>query len=137
MSVRSLGAEVLKYSYAKLKPLGFSKNGQLFSRERNGYIERYLLEGSRWNSGEEPWVFTVDVGVFFPEIPAFEGAKGIWRHCHAVGSAVRLLTNDVRDFEVCSNTVEEVANAVFETICAASNALPTLLAPARPRAAKV
>lgn len=134
MSVRNLGVEVLKHSYAKLKLLGFSKNGAMFSRERDAYVERYLLEGSHWNSGEEPWFFTVNVGVFFPEIPAFEGAKGIWRHCHAVGSAVHLLANDVRDFEVCANTVEEVANSVVETICASSMVLPTLLAAAKPRA---
>lgn len=136
MSVRRLGAEVLKHAYAMLKPLGFSKKGQTLSRERENYIERYLLEGSRWNSGEEPWSFTVDVGVLFPEIPPFEGAKGMWRHCHAVGSAIRLVANDVPDFEVCSSTVEAVAQEVVAVICTASEVLPTLLAPVRSRAAK-
>lgn len=134
MSVRNLGADVLKLANSRLRPLGFSKKGQTFSREREQYVERYLLEGSRWNSGEEPWIFTIEVGVFFPEIPTLTGAKGFWKHCHAVGNALRLVDENARDFEARSNSTEVVAADVVASIERASRVLPTLVGPVRQRA---
>lgn len=136
MTVRHLASEVLKLAHARLKPLGFSKNGQTFSRDRHEYVERFVIQGSRWNSGEEPWLFSIEVGVFFPDVPPFAGAKGFWKHCHAVGNAARLVQEGSHGFEVRSTNIEAIAAEVVATIESASDALPALLGPVKPRALK-
>lgn len=80
MSVRELGTAICSSLIKTLKPYGFIRKGARFSRDREQYCEHFAISGSRWNSGEAPWEFSVDEGVFFPELLAREGAKWLWRY---------------------------------------------------------
>jgi len=53
-----------------LKPRGFTKKRHTFSRAREEYVERFQVQGSSWNSGgNDPWIFYLNAGVFFPNLP--------------------------------------------------------------------
>ena len=124
MSVRVLGTAICSSLIKTLKPYGFTRKGARFSREHAQYYEHFAVSGSRWNSGEAPWEFSVDVGVFFPELPAREGAKGLWRYSHAVGSTNSILAGSPTVFFVTSDNVESVANEVAKIILETSEQLP-------------
>lgn len=134
MSVRELGQEVVALVWAKLKPLGFKRKAATFFRDGPDVGERYAIDGSRWNSGVEPWVFSVSVGVFFLDVPALANAKGLWRHAHAIGSTDTVVPGTEPDFRVSRADVEAVAARVVQVILLASEALPPLWAQAYPRA---
>lgn len=55
-----------------LKPRGFTKARRTFSREHEGYVERYQLQGSAWNSPEMPWTFYLNCGIAFIGLPRRE-----------------------------------------------------------------
>ena len=135
MSVRALDSAVVSNLSALLKPQGFGREGATFSRERAHFVERFAVNGSRWNSGQEPWEFTVEIGVFFPELAPLPNAKGLWRRSHAVGSTASVLKGSAAKYEVSSSTVEAVSAQVGEVILASSLLLPSLVEPARKRAA--
>lgn len=50
-----------------LKPLGFKKVRQTFSRDRGAYWERFNFQGSHWNAGDD-WTFYLNVGVEFKDL---------------------------------------------------------------------
>lgn len=134
MSVRELGTAICSSLIKTLKPYGFTRKGARFSRDHAQYCEHFAVSGSRWNSGEAPWEFSVDVGVFFPEIPAREGARGLWRNSHAVGSTNSILAGSPTAFFVTPDNVESVASEVAKIILATSEQLPGIVAPAYQRA---
>ena len=136
MSVRELGSKVVSRLNVLLKPHGFRRQGATFFRDAASYSERFAISGSRWNSGQPPWEFSVEVGVFFSETPPRENAKGLWRHSHAVGSTSSILYDSPASFYVSASNIEAVSHQVAELILAVSSALPPLVAPARERAAK-
>ena len=134
MTVRSLGKDLANRIHAGwLNAHGFKKSGATFSRERVGYIERYQIDGSRWNSGEEPWEFDVNVGVQFEGIPLRE-AKGLWAKAHAIGGLSRIIDEAPVSFSVAASTLEAVSEAVALQILKASEQLPYIVGPAKDRA---
>ena len=65
-----------------LKPRGFKKKGRTFSCAHAAYSEHYNIQGSAWNSSDEPWRFYVNVGINFTDIP-LRDAAGMWKyHAH-------------------------------------------------------
>ena len=134
MSVRELGALVSAGLGKRLKPHGFTRRGARLSREQEHYIEHYAVSGTRWNSGTVPWDFSIDVGVFFHGIPAREGAKGLWRHSHAIGSTEWIVEGSPPCFFVAPETVEAIADEVAKIILASSESLPGIVSPAYARA---
>jgi len=69
MSVRQLGTQVAKAVGQQLESLGFQRQRTVYRRERPGFVERFAIVGDRWNSGAAPWRFSVDVGIYFPDLP--------------------------------------------------------------------
>lgn len=134
MSVRELGTLVARQVGTLLKAHGFKRTGAVFLREGELYSERYAISGSPWNSGEEPWEFSVDVGVFFPDVAPREGAKGLWRHSHAVGGTDKVLEHSPPSFYVKHTSVDDISRQVAEVILGASERLPSLVGPAHERA---
>lgn len=134
MSVRELGTKVATHVNLLLKPLGFKRNKAIFLRETEAYSERYAISGSRWNSGEEPWKFSLDVGVFFVDIPPRDGAKGLWRYSHAIGGTDQILKHSPPDFSVTQSNVEEISRQVADIILKTSATLPSIVGPAYQRA---
>jgi hypothetical protein len=52
-----------------LKPRGYRKVRHNFSRDMDGYGERFEFQGSSYNDSDGPWRFYINVGVDFPDIP--------------------------------------------------------------------
>jgi hypothetical protein len=136
MTVRAICKNLAGELHQHLKPAGFSKRGATFSRKRDGYVELFHIEGSRWNSGEWPWVFYVEIAARLDGVPIDESAKGLWREAHAVGHASDLVTSAPSEFSVTEHSVNSIAEQVARLICQASTALPDFLAGIRPRAEK-
>ncbi len=136
MSVRELGTMVAKRLAILLKPHGFKRSKAVFLRETEFYAERYAISGSRWNSGEPPWDFSVDVGVFFVDVPPREDAKGLWRHSHAVGGTGQIVKDSPPNFYVTEASVEDISRQVADVILEVSAKLPLLVGPAYTRAKK-
>lgn len=134
MSVRELGTLVSAGLGKRLKPYGFSRRGARLSRNQERYVEHYAISGNRWQSGELPWEFSVDVGVFFHGIAERPGAKGLWKYSHAIGSTERIADGSPYSFLVWPNTVEAVADDVAKIILATSEFLPSIVGPAYARA---
>jgi hypothetical protein len=134
VSARGLGKEVARrVQEGWLDAQGFSRSRTTFSRPREGYVEEYQIDGYRWNSGEAPWEFEVNVGVRFDGIPLKDG-KGLWAKAHAVGDISRIVDGAPARFSVSLETLDAVAEAVARSVLAASARLPVLIAPARERA---
>lgn len=135
MSVRELGkAFASELHRAALKERGFRKSGNTFSIERNDYVEMLQIQGSSWNSGEEPWVFYINLAVCFKGIANSASARGIKYDADA---RIRSIVPDApHQFEL---TAVELANMVASVAALseeASRRLPPLLEPARARAAR-
>jgi hypothetical protein len=136
MTVRAIGDSLASELHEHLKPLGFLKRGSTFSRVRSGYAELFRIEGGRWNSGEEPWVFYVDIAARLDGIATNSNAKGLWREAHAVGRVSDLVGSAPPEFSVTSTTVGPIAEELALIIGQASAALPSFLIGVRPRAEK-
>lgn len=134
MSVRELGKLISAGLGKRLKSHGFSRSGARLSRGQGQYVEHYAIDGNRWQSGALPWEFSVDVGVFFHDIPERAGAKGLWRHSHAVGCMDRIVKDSPPSFLVFPDTVDDVADEVAKIILMTSEHLPGIVSPAYIRA---
>jgi hypothetical protein len=134
MSVKELGALVCTGLGKRLKPYGFSRRAARLSREQEQYVEQYVVSGNRWQSGQLPWEFSVEVGVFFRGIPERPDAKGLWRYSHAIGSTERIAKGTPPSFFVWPDTVEAVADDVAKIILSTSEMLPSIVSPAYARA---
>jgi len=63
-----------------LKQLGFKKVRHTFSRDMGEYWERINFQGSAWNFSNEPWMFYINVGIEFKDLP--EGSSILFSHTH-------------------------------------------------------
>jgi hypothetical protein len=54
-----------RFHREQMKPRGYTKQRFVFSRRRDGYVERVRLQGSRWNHDQRPWRFSIEIGVEF------------------------------------------------------------------------
>jgi hypothetical protein len=134
MSVRQLGTQVAKAVGQQLESLGFQRQRTVYRRERPGFVERFAIVGDRWNSGAAPWRFSVDVGIYFPDLPTRSDSVGFWREAHAVGTIGAIAETTPVEFEVSQSTVDDVAARVAKAIVAASDKLSTWAPAARERA---
>ena len=73
-----------------LKPAGFKKERRTFIRERPGFIERFQFQGSQWNDRNRPWVFYINAGVQFPDLPRMQPDMD-FPHTHANDRIERIL----------------------------------------------
>jgi len=133
MSVKRLGDAFASDLHAQfLKALGFRKSARYFSRQCDGYVEAYQLEGSEWNAGEEPWLFHLTVRVRFDDVPPFDAAHPL--AYHAAGRIERLIPSAPRTFELRSENRAALLSTVRDIVVMASDALPPHLPAARARA---
>ena len=134
MSVRSLGTTFASRLHREyLQPLSFKKPGNTFSRVKPGYLEMFNLQGSDWNSGQEPWLFYVNVRVSFTDLAADSLPAHLTKY-QADGRLNRIVEAPP-SFELTAANVEELLHDVAKLIVQASNCLPGLLPPIRARAA--
>jgi hypothetical protein len=134
MTIRWISQDLITELAGVLNPLGFSRRKATFSRGRGGYFELFHIEGSRWNSGEEPWVFNLDAAVRIVGIPTIPGSRGLWSEAHAVGNVSSILASAPAEFSVTQSSVDSKARELSDIIVATSNLLPQLLASVRRRA---
>jgi hypothetical protein len=136
MTVRSLGTALASKLHAEhLKVLGFKKSGATFSRARNGYVESLNLQGSSWNSGEEPWLFYVNIRVLFTDLPDVTEKVRNMKY-HAEGRLESIVPESPSRFELTAANLGEIVGQVSVLSQSASARLPGLLAPLRSRASR-
>jgi hypothetical protein len=132
MSVRTLGDQLRADLYTRhLKNLGFMKRGKTFVRERIGYSEGISIQGSSWNSGEEPWHFYVNVAITLSDVPLNVEQKCRY---HADGRLERLVNGAPPAFDLSAGNVATVADRLAEYISRACDAIPSTLDAVRVRA---
>lgn len=99
-----------------MKPARFKKKARTFSRAHPAYEEHYNIQGSAWNSPEEPWRFYVNCGLSFPDLPRNVKGSGFFSiHAHQrLGLFVRdtLPHYDVTE-ENLESSVDEIARALL------------------------
>jgi len=131
MTVRKVGDELATRLHVSiLKQLGFRKSRHWFWRERIGYVELFEIQGSSWNSREEPWRFYVNVYVRFTDVGPLSGRAGANTY-HANGRIERIVSSAPSKFEVSSSDLAQVAIDLGRLTILASEALPPLLPAAK------
>ncbi len=134
MSVAALGREFASDLHRRLlKPAGFRKNGATFFRHRQSYIEMYNIQGSSWNSGVEPWLFYLNVGVQLEGVPIPGGSTAMLA-THADGRNNSILPDTPSSFDLYAPSMPALSQQIFEIIERCSETLPTLLGPVLSRA---
>jgi len=132
MSVLKLGDQFCSFLHVRhMKALGFKKRGRSYCRDRDGYTECISIQGSSWNSGEEPWHFYVNVSVTLDDIP-FKPDSGL--KYHADGRLERLVLTAPSAYDLMSNNFEQLADELAGYIKHACEAIPMALGKIRARA---
>ena len=104
-------------------------------RQWNYLADHWQMQtGNRWNSGELPWLFYIDVGLELHGVPPKAGAKGLWRRCHAVGSMSALCAGLRQDFAAQPDMLEQAGKQVAEAIPILSRAVASQVQQVRIRA---
>jgi hypothetical protein len=135
MSVKKLGDELCSLLHrTQLKSNGFKKNGRTYFRDRGDFVEHFNIQGSSWNSGEEPWHFYVNVMVALKDIVlTFDGAPSKY---HASGRLEFIISTAPGVYDLTRSNLEAIAVEIAADILAASEAIPRFLRPVRARAAR-
>ncbi len=134
MSYHHLRLPIAQATVALLPAVEFKRNGTSFTKNAADWIEHYVIIGNRWNSGELPWLFCIEVSIELAGIPPKAGAKGLWKHCHAVGSKSALCKSLPRDFEVRPDSVSIAGAKVAEALAILSHAVADQVQQIRVRA---
>ncbi|WP_172205390.1 DUF4304 domain-containing protein [Niveibacterium sp. COAC-50] len=105
-----------------MKAMGFKKQGRNFTRKSEGYTERVSVQGSSWNSGDEPWHFYINVAVAIDGVPLRETSK-----FHADGRLERLAPSAPAAYDLTAANLEslaiEISGYVMEACCRIPDAL--------------
>lgn len=132
MSVPKLGDQFCSYLHVRhMKALGFKKRGRSYCRDREGYTECVSIQGSSWNSGEEPWHFYVNISVAFVDVP-FKPDSGL--KYHADGRLERLALTAPPAYDLMANNFEQLADELVVNIKHACEVIPKALSAIRTRA---
>ncbi|RTL22238.1 MAG: DUF4304 domain-containing protein [Burkholderiales bacterium] len=134
MTVRDLGTKFATQLHIEcFKAEGFTKRGSTFSRDQGSHVELINIQGSDWNSGEEPWIFYINIRVRFPELTPQGSAK--MAH-HAEGRLNRIVCGAPPQFELTRSNFGDLVVEVGSLCQAACAALPHHLALLRARACR-
>src|SRR5688500_18080618 len=90
-----------------LKPAGFRKEGNTFSRDHEVYTERFNFQGSSWSSWAET-LFYLNVGVEFSEFGPAERDWVYFRRTHWAGRIDELVPGAADDWR-CGATTDRAA----------------------------
>jgi hypothetical protein len=94
-----------------MKPAGFKKNGNTFSRSYDEYAEHFNIQGSAWNSSGGPWRFYVNCAISFPDIPLKSPDTGLWKY-HAHARLGQIMKGTPSEFDVSDDTREQIVGQV-------------------------
>lgn len=134
MTVRDLGTKFAAQLHSEcFKAAGFTKRGATFSRAQSSHVELINIQGSSWNSGEEPWIFYINIRVHFPELPARTNANVAY---HAEGRLNRIVSGAPPQFELTRSNFGDLVAEIGSLSQAACAALPHHLALLRARASR-
>lgn len=135
MSVRKLGDEFCSLLHrTQLKAKGFKKNGRIYLRDQGAYVEYFGIQGSSWNSGEEPWQFYINVMIKFKNTAlAIGGAEYKY---HAEGRLESIHSQAPYAYDLHASNRDALTLPVAAYILAASDAIPPLLEPVKSRVAR-
>lgn len=135
MSVRTLGNRFASELHAtSLKARGYKKSGGTFTCERDDYVEMIQIQGSDWNSGEEPWLFYINVRVRFNNLPNSFASRG--SKYDADGRLERIVVDAPSRFELTSENISDMVSYVADLTAQASAKLPELLVAIHGRASQ-
>ena len=135
MSVKVLGDSFTSELHRiAMKPRGFKKAGRIFTYERDDYIEQLQIQGSHWNSGDEPWMFYINIRVRFKGLPNSFASKGT--HYDADGRLEGLIPEAPPRFDLTAATLNRTVAEVAQFAAEASLRLPDVLPPIRKRASR-
>jgi hypothetical protein len=135
MSVKKLGDELCSLLHrTQLKSNGFKKNGRTYFRDQGEYVEHFNIQGSSWNSGEEPWHFYINVMVALKDIqPKVDGSQFKY---HGDGRLESIILTAPGAYDLTRANLEATSVEIAAQILAASEAIPQLLGPVRARATR-
>ena len=130
MSVRQLGVELAGRVYALLSEDGFRKRGMSIWRERETIVETHKITGSRWNSGNEPWKFYLEVSMRIADLAlptkldgqALSTTPLVRSWGHSAGRYNCVNPEGPLQFEVTSNSLDRVAHETATRIREVSSA---------------
>jgi hypothetical protein len=134
MSHANLRLPIAKATASILQDTEFKRKGASFTKHSEGWTEHYVITGNRWNSGELPWLFYIDVGLELLGVPPKAGAKGLWKHCHAVGSMSALCAALPPDFAAQPDSLASAGKQVAEALPILSRAVAAQVQQVRVRA---
>jgi len=103
-----------------LKPKGFKKVRHTYSRAMDGYVEKYQIQGSAWNTKDEPWRFYINCGIFFSDIPRRTPDLD-FPETHAHSRASRFVKNAPPHHDLDNSNIEEIKKEVCSIIEQASD----------------
>lgn len=115
-----------------LKPAGFKKQRRTFIRGSSGFIERFQFQGSQWNDRSRPWVFYINVGLQFPDLPRMEPDKD-FPHTHASDRIERFLAVSEERWELTEENYQALIVRMASLIEKVSGALAPFAKQVYPR----
>jgi len=118
---------------AHMKARGFKKNGRNFDLACNGYGIRISIQGSTWNSGDEPWHFYVNLSIRLNDVPPVTDENIVFQ---ASGRLEGLVPSAPEAFDLAASHLESLVRELVMYIDEAIVAVPDKLPPVRARALK-
>lgn len=85
-----------------LRAKGYRKERRVFSRDHAEFTERVQFQGSSWNSSGSPWVFYVNVGVQFRDLPRRRPDRDL-PHSHCWARIESIVPDAPQEFEFGSD----------------------------------
>ncbi|MGB4812658.1 MAG: DUF4304 domain-containing protein [Methylophilaceae bacterium] len=110
---------------AHLKSLGYKKIRHTFSRELPDYIERVQLQGSAWNSSGKSWLFYINIGIQFSDLPRSELDRD-FPNTHAHGRIGSIVKSETSFFELTEKNSNEMLIIIAGLLVEASAALKNM-----------
>lgn len=99
-----------------MKPAGFKKIGNTFSRAHSEYAEHFNIQGSAWNSSGAPWRFYINCAISFPDVPLRSSGTGLWKF-HSHTRLRHIIKDALSEFDVSddnrSNIVDQVGGLLM------------------------
>ena len=102
-----------------MKPAGFKKIGNTFSRAHDEYAEHFNIQGSAWNSSGAPWRFYINCAISFPDVPLRSSGTGLWKY-HAHTRLEHFCRGAPSEFDASEDNREQIVDLVGELLMTTS-----------------
>ena len=104
----------------RLKTRGFKRLRRTFSREHEGWNERYQVQGSQSNSVDSPWTFYLNCGIEFRGIPRRTPDAGFPR-VHASSRCGVFVPSSRPQYELTAESRQELVDEIETVILMCSD----------------